>query len=176
MGSGTEMEETGTASGHQDRAAQGHAHKRHDKGLLLIGFFKVIEAVFFLLVGLGAIHFLHNDLEDAALRLALKLHVHLDWRIWGWVDNHLDAVTPHRLKQIGAWTFFFAGVRITEGIGLVLEKTWAEYLTVAITVSFLPWEIFEMVTRPHWFRVGLFVSNLIVLAYLVWWLRRKRYR
>jgi uncharacterized membrane protein (DUF2068 family) len=175
MGSGIEMEEIGTARGHKD-GAKGHVHKRHDKGLLAIGLFKLVEAVFFFLVGVGAIHFLHRDLGDAAQNLATKLRINQDGRVWGWVFDHLDSVTSHRLKQIGAWTFFFAGVRVAEGVGLVLEKTWAEYMTVGVTVSFLPWEMYEIVTRLNWFRVGLFVMNLLVLAYLVWWLRRKRDR
>jgi uncharacterized membrane protein (DUF2068 family) len=61
---------------------------------------------------------------------------------------------------------------VTEGVGLVLEKVWAEYLTVAVTVSFLPWELYEICRRPDWLRVCLLLVNLLVLAYLIWWLRR----
>ena len=85
-----------------------------------------------------------------------------------------DPITAHRLKQIGVVTFLYSGIRVTEGVGLVLEKVWAEYLTVGVTVSFLPWELYEIWKRPDWFRVGLLVVNLIVLAYLVWWLRRRK--
>ena len=42
------MEETGTVSGD---ASKTHAHLHHDKGLLAIGLFKLLEAVFFLLIG-----------------------------------------------------------------------------------------------------------------------------
>jgi uncharacterized membrane protein (DUF2068 family) len=56
----------------------------------------------------------------------------------------------------------------------VLEKAWAEYLTVGATVSFLPWEVYEIARRSDWVRVGLLVVNLVVLAYLVWWLKRNR--
>jgi uncharacterized membrane protein (DUF2068 family) len=45
-------------------------------------------------------------------------------------------------------------------------------LTVAVTISFLPWEVYEIIRRLDWLRVGLLVTNLIVLAYLLWWLRR----
>jgi uncharacterized membrane protein (DUF2068 family) len=58
---------------------------------------------------------------------------------------------------------------------LVLEKVWAEYLTVGVTMAFLPWEIYEIARRLDWLRVGLLVVNLVVLAYLVWWLRRNRW-
>jgi uncharacterized membrane protein (DUF2068 family) len=152
----------------------GHSPRRRDRGLLAIGLFKVVEAVFFLLVGLGAIHFLHRDLGDAALRLAERLRIDPDGRLVTFVMDHLDEVTAHRLKQIGVATFFYAGLRLTEGIGLVLEKAWAEYLTVGATVSFLPWEVYEIARRSDWVRVGLLVVNLVVLAYLVWWLKRNR--
>ena len=168
------MQETGTAS--RDKA--GAVHKRvarhHDSGLLAIGLFKLAEAVFFLLVGVGAIHFIHRDLGDSALRLAERLRIDPAGRLVSWLLDHLDAITAQRLKQIGLATFFYAGLRTTEGIGLVLEQTWAEYLTVFVTLSFLPWECYEIARRPDWVRVCLLLANLIVLAYLVWWLGRSR--
>lgn len=168
MGSGIEMEETGTVSAH------GHAGKHHDRGLLAIGLLKLVEAVFFFLVGVGAIHFVHRDLGEAARRLAERLWFDWDRRLVTWLLNHLDEVTAHRLKQIGIFTFFYAGLRVTEGVGLVLEKVWAEYLTLILTVSFLPWELYELARRPSWFRLSLLLINLAVLAYLIWLLRRKR--
>jgi uncharacterized membrane protein (DUF2068 family) len=161
---------------HQEMAGARHSHvvKHHDSGLLMIGLFKLVEAVFFLLVGAGAIHFIHHDLGEAAQRLAERLRFDPDRRVVAWVLDQLDDITAHRLRQIGVATFFYAGLRVTEGVGLVLEKVWAEYLTVGVTISFLPWEVYEIIQRLDWLRVGLLVTNLIVLAYLVWWLRRNR--
>ncbi len=148
--------------------------RRHDRWLLLIGGFKLVEAVFFLLVGVGAIHFLHRDLRDAVLQLATKLRRDPEGRLVGFVLNHIDSVTAHRLRQIGVATFFYAALRVAEGWGLVLEKAWAEYLTVGVTMAFLPLEMYEIVRRPDWFRVGIMVVNLLVLAYLLWLLQRKK--
>jgi len=173
------MEETGTAgeekTGKESHpTAKGHAARHHDRGLLLIGLFKLVEAVFFLLVGVGAFHLIHRDLGDAALRLMMRLRMDPEGRLVGFLLDHMDAITAHRLRQIGIATFFYAGLRVTEGVGLVMEKVWAEYLTVGVTISFLPWEMYEIARRLDWIRVGLFVLNLLVLAYLIWWLRRKR--
>jgi uncharacterized membrane protein (DUF2068 family) len=162
------MEGTGTAKKHS------HAVKHHDSGLLAIGLLKLFEAAFFFLVGIGVIHFIHRDLGDAATRLAERLRMDMDGRVVTWVLDRLDDVTAHRLKQIGIATFFYAGLRVTEGVGLVMEKVWAEYLTVGVTMSFLPWELYEICRRLDWIRVCLLVVNLIVLAYLLWWLRRNR--
>jgi uncharacterized membrane protein (DUF2068 family) len=90
------------------------------------------------------------------------------------VMDHLDSITAHRMKQLSALTFFYASLRIVEGVGLVMEKLWAEYLTVWATTIFLPWEVYEIIRHLDWIRVSLLVINLSVLAYLVWALRRNR--
>src|ERR1019366_5377233 len=133
----------------------------HDSGLLAIGLFKLVEAVFFVLVGVGAIHFIHRDLGDAATRLAERLRMDLDGRVMSWVMDHLDDITARRLKQIGIATFFYAGLRVTEGVGLLLEKIWAEHLTVGATCIFLPWELYEIIRHPDWVRVCLLLANLV---------------
>ena len=173
MGSAVEMAEGSVSSKESAGAAHGCVG-HHNGGLLAIGLLKLSEAVFFFLVGVGAIHFIHHDLGDSALRLAARLRVDPDGRLVAWVIDQLDEITAHRLKQIGVATIFYAGLRVTEGVGLVTEKTWAEYLTVVATVAFLPWELYELARHPDWVRVCLLGANLIVLAYLVWWLRRSR--
>jgi uncharacterized membrane protein (DUF2068 family) len=63
--------------------------------------------------------------------------------------------------------FSYAGLSMAEGIGLYLEKAWGEYLTLIITASFLPWEIFEVFHRLTLVRVGLLGVNLLVFVYLL---------
>ena len=45
----------------------------HDRGLLLIGLFKLAKAIFFFCIGAGAVHLLHKDVGDEVTRLALRL-------------------------------------------------------------------------------------------------------
>ncbi|HXE07739.1 MAG TPA: DUF2127 domain-containing protein [Acidobacteriaceae bacterium] len=148
--------------------------RRHDRGLLLIGVWKLLEAVFFFLVGIGAFHLVHKDLADEALQVAARLRIDPDGRLVSWVMDHIDVVTSHRLRQIGFATFFYAAVRIAEGWGLVLEKTWAEWLVIGVTIAFLPWELYEIARHMDWIRVAILLINLGVLAYLVWWMKRMR--
>ena len=148
--------------------------KHHDSGLLLIGLFKLGKAIFFFCIGMGALHFLHKDLGDEVMRLAAKLNADPESRIVRILIDKVDLIDVHRLRQIGFFTFAYSALALTEGVGLLLEKVWAEYLTLGLTVSALPWEIYELARRPDWFRLGLFVINLAVLWYLLWLLRRKK--
>ena len=63
--------------------------------------------------------------------------------------------------------FSYAGLSLAEGIGLYLEKVWGEFLTLAITASFLPWEVFEVSRRVTWPRTGLLIVNTLVFIYLM---------
>jgi uncharacterized membrane protein (DUF2068 family) len=151
-----------------------HPKSSHDRGLLLIGLFKLAKAIFFFGVGVGAIHLLHKDLEDEVMRLALKFRFDPESRFVSLLLNKIDLIDAHRLRQISVATFGYSALALTEGVGLLLEKVWAEYLTVILTASFLPWELYELTRRPDWFHLSLLLINLAVLGYLVWLLRRKK--
>ncbi|MCU1320958.1 MAG: hypothetical protein JWM43_607 [Acidobacteriaceae bacterium] len=148
----------------------------HDRGLLLIGLFKLGKAVLFFCIGVGAIHLLHKDLGDELMKLATALKFDPESRMVSVLMEKVDLIDAHRLREIGFATFAYSALALTEGIGLLLEKVWAEYLTLFLTISFLPWELYELARRPSWFRLGLLVINLLVLAYLIWLLQRKKQR
>ena len=146
----------------------------HDRGLLLIGLFKLGKAILFFALGVGAIHLLHKDIGDEVMRLATALKFDPESKFVTLLLDKADLIDAHRLKQIGLATFAYSALALTEGVGLMLEKVWAEYLTLCLTVSFLPWELYELARQPNWFRLSLLLINLAVLGYLVWLLRRKK--
>lgn len=163
---GAEM--PGAATGDGERASV------HHNGLVLIGLFKLVKAVFFFCVGIGAMHLLHKDLSDEVMRVATALRFDPESRVVSLLLDKVDLIDAHRLREIGFATFAYSALALTEGVGLLMAKVWAEYLTLVLTISFLPWELYELVRRPNWFRLGLLVINLAVLWYLVWLLKRKR--
>jgi uncharacterized membrane protein (DUF2068 family) len=146
----------------------------HDNGLLLIGLFKLSKALFFFCAGLGVIHFMNKDLSEEVLKLAAALRRDPEGRMVQLVLEKVDLVDIHTLRRLEFFTFGYSGLALTEGIGLLLEKVWAEYLTLLLTISFLPWELFELVRRATWIRFSLLVINLAVLGYLIWLLQRKK--
>jgi uncharacterized membrane protein (DUF2068 family) len=145
-----------------------------DRGLLLIGLFKLGKSIFFFAIGAGALQFLHKDLGETILRLAPRLHVDAEGKLVELLMSKVDLLDHHRLRQISMGTFAYSALALVEGVGLMLEKSWAEYLTLGLTISFLPWELFELARDANWFRFGLLVINLLVLGYLLWLLKRKR--
>jgi uncharacterized membrane protein (DUF2068 family) len=164
---------TNVTAGEGHASAESHANDG-SRGLLLIGLFKLSKCIFFFLMGIGAFHLMHRDLETEALRLENALHFDAEGRIATLLMSKVTLIDEHRLRQIGFFTFAYSALALTEGVGLILRKVWAEYLTLGLTVLFIPWELWEIYQHPTWFRGSLLAINLLVLGYLLWLLERKR--
>jgi uncharacterized membrane protein (DUF2068 family) len=70
-------------------------------------------------------------------------------------------------------TLAYAAVFAVEGVGLWLQKRWAEWLTVIITASLIPLEAWEIFYRPTVGKALILLANAAVVAYLVWHVRSK---
>ena len=138
-----------------------------NRWLLLIALFKLIQGVFFTAVGFGVLHFLHKDVGDELAQIADHLRFNPESRFVNFVLDRASLLDDHLLRRIGAVVFIYAGVDLIEGVGLYLEKVWAEFLTLLITASFLPWELFQILKRFTVSRVSLLVVNAIVFLYLL---------
>jgi uncharacterized membrane protein (DUF2068 family) len=149
------------------KAAAVSARKRHDRWLVLIAVFKFTEALFFILVGLGAHRLLHKDIADEIDIFARHLRFNPESRLVNFILDRASLVNDPLLRRIGFAAFGYSAVCIVEGLGLYLEKAWGEFLTLAITVAFLPWEVFEIYRRLTWLHVGLLIINVLVFIYLL---------
>jgi uncharacterized membrane protein (DUF2068 family) len=159
----------------QETEAADHIQPR-DTGLFLIGIFKLCKAIFFLGVSLGALHFIHHDLSGTFERIVRELHFDPESRLVDFVTDKLALVTHHKLRLISMGTSLYAGLCCTEAYGLLRRRVWAEFVTLWLSVSFIPWEAYELVRRPTAWHFSILAANLVIVAYLVWMLRRKRTR
>ncbi len=144
--------------------------RNHRPGLVLIAAYKLLGALLFVAIGVGAIRLLHKDIDDVMWRMIGDLKMNPESRFVNFLFEKAELLNDPLLRRIGFGAFCYAAVGVIEAIGLYLEKTWAEFLTLIITASFLPFEIHELIRRLTWLRVGLLVTNIVVLLYLIWML------
>lgn len=145
----------------------------HDRWIIAIGVFKLVQATAFILLGIGTLRLLHKDLLALAERLILALRFNPEGHFVSLILGQVALLDPHRLKQITEAIFLVAALDAIEGAGLVLEKAWAEFVTLILTASFLPWEVMEIFRRPSWIRMGLTVINLAVVLYLLDFVKKR---
>lgn len=141
--------------------------QRHNRLLLLIAVYKLLHALLFIAIGIGAHRLLHKNIADQIDLLARHLRFNPESRLVNFLLEKASLVNDPVIRRIGLVAYCYAAVSLAEGIGLYLEKAWGEFLTLAITASFLPWEIFEIFRRLTWVRVGLLTINILVFVYLL---------
>jgi uncharacterized membrane protein (DUF2068 family) len=88
-------------------------------------------------------------------------------RFVNFVLDHAEVVDDRLLRRFSLALFAYAALGTIEGIGLYLEKAWGEYLTLLITASFLPFEIFEVFRKVTPIRSTLLLVNIFVFLYLL---------
>lgn len=160
------------------------------RALRAIALFKFGKALACLVLAATMFGLLGEDARNGALesltRLATSLARATEFSgVRGWIGGVLEStvrllllwlgnVTPTRLQIAGFVALSYASVLGVEGTGLWLAKTWAEWFSVVVTASLIPFEVWEVAHRFTPVRVGVLVLNVAVVWYLVRTLQAKR--
>ena len=148
-------------------------HKKQ-RGLMAIAALKFVNGFGLLAIGLGALHYLHGDIEKDVAHWMDLLRADPHNRYLLWLLEKLSNVDDRRLRQLSVGTFFYSALFLLEGTGLAMAKRWAEYLTIITTASLMPLEMYEIYVRTTWPRVVVLLVNIVVVAYLVVELKRTK--
>ncbi len=139
----------------------------------LIALFKFAKSALLIVVGMSALHLLHKNVaglsEHWVARLGLDQGNH-------YVAKALEKIadlTPNKIRDLGIVSFFYAALFLTEGTGLWLVKRWGEWFSVIITTSLVPVEIYEIHRHPNVIKCLILVTNIAVVAYLVYRIRNQ---
>ncbi|HWD91890.1 MAG TPA: DUF2127 domain-containing protein [Verrucomicrobiae bacterium] len=148
---------------------------KRDKWLLLIALFKLLKAVLLLALAVGAIRLIFGDAAENLERWIRRVNVDIKNPVLEAFPSKLDAMTPGKLSLVSAGMFVYSALFFTEGIGLLMQKRWAEYFTTIITASFLPFEIYELAAKGFSpMKLVLLLANIAIVIYLIWRLKHER--
>jgi uncharacterized membrane protein (DUF2068 family) len=145
--------------------------RQRDRILAMIAAFKFVKALTLIAIGVSALKLVGSDLLDQSNTVFDALGHSIDVFPVLKLLRDIGALAPNSLKLAGAGAFLYAALFLTEGVGLWRQKRWAEYLTVIATASFIPFEVYELVLKRTWPRVGALVINVLVVWYLLYRLR-----
>jgi Predicted membrane protein len=142
-------------------------------GLFLIGIFKLAKGALVLALVIGVFKLINKDVDGLFLELISKLHINAEHRFIQNILFHLSLIDNHTLEAISTVGLVFASLLLTEGFGLLFQKLWAEFLTVAETAIFIPFEIFEIMRRATVTRFTVLLINIGIVIYLLFLILRK---
>lgn len=150
----------------RDRAARGGA------GFRVIGAFKLGKALLLLAVGFSLTRLMHRDVAATLDHLLETLRLDPGNHYLRVAIARVAGIDRAHLREIQAGTFLYALLYSVEGLGLLLRRRWAGYLTVVSTAALVPIELYELAKRASAVKFAVLLLNLGIVLYLLFALRR----
>ena len=127
----------------------------------------MIKGLILVAVGIKLLTLLGRDVEAWATDFVTRHGIDLANRYVHAALEKLQGVGNTQLMQMSGIAFGYSCLLFTEGVGLWLQKRWAEYLTAIATSLFIPIELYEIYERFTWVRIGILALNIFIVWYLV---------
>src|SRR5689334_1065266 len=149
------------------------SQRPRDRWLLAIGAFKLLKASLLVAVGIGAFRLVNQDVGATLEHWIERFRADPHDRLFNALLQRATGISNEKFELIGIGTFLYAAIYLTEGVGLLLRKHWAEWMTVISTSLLLPLELYELARRATIPRALTLVLNVAVVIYLIVRLRRE---
>jgi len=144
-------------------------------GLLrIIALYKLIKVLLLLAVAYGELRLSDASLTAKLLTWASARPFGLEHQVVTQLLEWFSGLTASRVHALRMVTLAYAGMFAVEGVGLWMQKRWAEWLTVIITASLIPLEFWELFHNPNFGKAGVLIANMAIVGCLIWHVRSKR--
>ena len=157
-------------------SGRAHAGGRRPPMLAVIAAFRVLKALVLVAVAVGALRLLDRETASRAREWLAALPLVARHPAVERAASKVTGATPAHLEIAASVGLAYAVLFAVEGVGLWLQRVWAEYLTIVATTSFIPFEVYELTRRFTPIRLGALVVNVAIVGYLVarrWQARRE---
>lgn len=153
-------------------SAQKPKRSRNDKVLALIAIERSVRALVLIAIGIVLATHSHTDWSKPISDVAHSLGLDTARNGFQRALSKIHALSPRRITEFGWLAIGYGVLEAVEGYGLLRRRRWAEYLTVVATsLLFIP-EIWELSKKFTLLKAGGFAVNVVIVAYLIWRLRR----
>jgi uncharacterized membrane protein (DUF2068 family) len=133
-----------------------------------IGVFKLFKAALLITLGIAGLAAVPSELAHRVRHLAIWVGISPGRHALAHFLGKLNAFDDHMARKLAIASLCYAAVFLVEGIGLLRRQRWAEWLTVVVTASFIPLEIYEGVAHFGAGKIVALVLNVAILGYLLW--------
>jgi uncharacterized membrane protein (DUF2068 family) len=141
--------------------------------LRTIALYKLLKVLLLLAAAYGELKLSDASLMDKLVSWASARPFGLEHKVVTQLLEWFSGLSESRVHALRMVTLAYAAVFSVEGVGLWMQKRWAEWLTTIITGSLVPLEVWELLHRPTTGKGVVLLANLAIVGYLVWHVRSK---
>lgn len=143
--------------------------------MLWIASLKLLKAGFLIATGVAALELIRPEVGEHLISWAEALTHDFHRDVMLKALQKLLKFEPAELRLVALGTFLYATLFIIEGIGLWMDKLWAEWLTIVSTGALIPIEVYELARHVSGLKIGVLIVNIFVVVYLIRRLRVKHW-
>jgi uncharacterized membrane protein (DUF2068 family) len=143
-------------------------NKKIDRGIKTVAVFEASKGVIAFVAGIILIRLVHDDLQAAAERLVLHLHLNPLRFFPHLFLEGVSRINPTRIRAFAIFAFIYTCVRFVEAFGLWRLKSWAEWFAIISGAIYIPFEIFGLLRHATLFKGGIFIFNLLIVLYMIY--------
>src|SRR5436853_166589 len=133
--------------------------ERKPRLLLLIAAMKLVKAAFLVTAGIAALELIDPAIGERLLHWTEEIQHDFSRDVVLKALHKILNIEPSQLRLVAVGTFLYAALFVTEGIGLWMDRRWAEWLTIVSTAGLIPIEIYELVKEFNAVKVGVLIVN-----------------
>ncbi|MDC0610361.1 DUF2127 domain-containing protein [Vibrio sp.] len=144
------------------------------KGLKWVSVLEASKGVIALVLGLFLYKF--ADIDVVAL---IERQVSY-WKRWlpaEWTHRIIEnahRITPDNIYFVVALCVLYSLIRFVESFGLWHAYSWTEWFALVSGAIYLPFELYEVITKFGFISVTVLLINLVVVGYLYWIIRESK--
>jgi len=156
--------------------------RRRVRYLKVIALFKIFKGGLLLLLGFSLL-FLNSRpvwLDSISDWADDQLLLHHSKYVTFLLNKLQEVLSGNVLRATAALALFYCAVLLTEGIGVYMQKRWAEFLMIFATAALIPLEIKHTWHQLHFHRpviasLALLLANCFIVWFLYLVLRRDKF-
>jgi uncharacterized membrane protein (DUF2068 family) len=141
--------------------------------LRTIALYKLVKVLLLLALAYGEVRLSDASLTAKLVTWASARPLGLEHKVVTWLLEWFSGLSASRVHALRMVTYAYAAVFSIEGVGLWMHKRWAEWMTVIITGSLIPLELWELLDRPNIGKAAVLIANVAIVIILIWHVRSK---
>lgn len=142
--------------------------------LRAIAIFEALKGLAALVAIIGVVDLMHHDVRHLAEELIGRFRLSPDGHYSSIILHYADLLPGANVHTLVPLATAYIMLRFAEAYGLWSDRAWAEWLAALSGALYVPFEVHHLLQRFSFINVLVLIGNLLVVAFLVFQLWRRR--
>ena len=128
---------------------------------------KLLKGLLLLLLGLGVLSLVGQNLDQRFDQLLRWIHLDPEKKFFADLGSKLQKISPANVRGVAIGTMLYSLFSLAEGIGLIFRLRWIGWIVIGESLFFIPIEVYDLMAGYSLTVVVILVINVVIVWYLL---------